>query len=619
MGANDGAVLAFRQLQNNGANNLRYNIVLVSEGYTEAEIPLFRSHCQGFLRKLFFTAPFSSPSLRCTFNVFALEVSSTASGVDNPLTCGDGTTGNGAMPATYFDSTLCAGGSSRRSMSVDLGLARNRVAGFLPQYDAILVLVNSALHGGTQYGDVGICTTEPGWEDTALHEWGHVLGLADEYSFRVSAPIDGGRTYTALDSIFRGFGLPNEPNVTDTGGRAGLKWGAMVAPTTPVPTPPGSAPAGTVGLFAGAKYYAFGLFRPEEFCKMRATSFPFCAVCSAAITSALAPWTPTTTCVTPTATPASLSVDAVHYRKVMISPGRGGYAVTLDAATNLPAVPTWTYRLDGGTWTALPWTRTLLGEFSLGPIQVPINHAPGTYIYNHSAEVRAMVTVADLDFFVPETPTFTTAQGTEPIALRQPNNADNVIYNDYGNAGNVEGPGFASINFGGIIAGNGWLYVVTRKYYTRIAVRLQLDRGYFGPDDDPAWGLQNISWTPTPSRSSGVTAFYDVTFDQNGLCWLNSDPTAVVDPNVGFPISVNGKDAIGQPFTATGRLVPTNVEYHRSISTIQIEKIPQWEWPMLFDIREKVLDIVFNGVSVKLNEKVLQIGKLKAKLQDAHK
>jgi hypothetical protein len=606
MGANDGAVLAFRQLMNNGANSLRYNIVLVSDGYTAAEIPLFRSHCKGFLRKLFWTAPFSS--LQCTFNVFALEVSSTASGIDDPLACDDGSTGSGALPATFFDSTMCGWGSVRRAVKVDSGLVRNRVEGFLPEWDAILVLVNSSLGGGAQ-SDVAVFTTPPGWEDIALHEFGHKLGLADEYGCYVCDGSDSGRRYDLLDSIFR-FGLPGEPNVTDTSGRAGLKWGAMVATATPVPTTPGSVPAGTVGLFESAKYYDLGLFRSEAFCAMRTIGAPFCAVCRAAITQALVSWTPTTTCVTPTATPASLTVDARIHGKVMISPGRGGYEVTLDTTTNLPAAPTWTYRLDGGAWTALPATRI---------IQVPINQSPGTHIYNHSAEVRAVVSVADLDYWVPGTSTFTTAEGTAPIALRQPNNAANVIVSDYENAGNVEGTGSASINLGGIAAGNGWLYVGIRKYYTRLAARLQLEPGYFGPDDNPAWGLQNITWTPTPSQRVGATAFYDVTFGPNGLCWLNSDPATVVDPNVGFPISANGKDAIGQPFSATGWLVPTNVEYRRSTSTIQIARIPQWEWPMLFDIREKVVEVVLDGVSVKLNESVLQIGKLQAKLQDARK
>jgi hypothetical protein len=604
VGANDGSVLAFRQLMNNGSNSLRYNIVLVSDGYTQAEIPLFQAHCRGFLRKLFWTAPFSS--LRCTFNVFALEVSSTASGVDDPLLCGDMSTGSGAMPATYFDATMCGGGRIRRAMTVDSGLVRNRVAGFLPQVHSILVLVNSTLHGGTQ-SDVAVFTTEPGWEDTALHEYGHVLGLADEYGCYVCDGTDSGRTYDWFDSLIRGYGLPDQPNVTPGGSRAGLKWGSMVASSTPVPTTPGSVPAGTVGMFESARYYDLGLYRPEEFCAMRTTGAPFCAVCRSAITTALAPWTPTTTCVTPTATPASVTLDARVHGKVMLSPGRGGYEATLDATTNLPASPAWTYRLDNGTWAALPATRK---------VRVPINLNPGTFVYNHAADVRARVTVADLDYWVPATPAFLTAQATDAIALRQPDNAACRLVADYGNTGNVSGTGSASINVGGIAAGNGWLYLGTQKRYTRLAMRLQLDDGYFGPDDNAAWGLQAVTWTPTPDQVAGLVAFYDVTFDANGLCWLTSDPTTVVDPGVGFGISAKGKDAIGQSFNVTGRLIPTNVEYRRSISTIQIARIPVWEWPMRLEVPENVLNVVVDGVAVTLTDEVLKIDDLEVELRD---
>jgi hypothetical protein len=296
--------------------------------------------------------------------------------------------------------------------------------------------------------------------------------------------------------------------------------------------------------------------------------------------------------------------------KVMLSPGRGGYAVTLRTTTNLPPTATWTYRLNTGSWRALPATRT---------IQVPINASLGTYRYIHSTEVQGQVTVADLDYWVPATSTFTTAQATTLIALPLPNNTANVIENDYKNGANVEGSGFAAVNFGGVGSRNGWLYVGWRKYYERLAVSLKLDPGYFGPADDPAWGLQSISWTPTPNQSAGIVAFYEVEFNANGLCWLKSDPATVVDPNVGFPISVNGKDAIGQPFNATGRLIPTNVEYHRSISTIQTPRIPEWEWPMQFIVRERVVDVVLDGVVVKLVESILQIGDLEVELQDAYK
>ena len=363
------------------------------------------------------------------------------------------------MPRTFFDSTMCGGGRVRRVMTLDSGLVRNRVAGFLPQAHSILVLVNSTLGGGTQ-SDVAVFTTEAGWEDTALHEYGHVLGLADEYGCYVCDGTDGGLTYNWFDAIGKGYGLPDQPNVTPGGSRAGLRWGSMVASSTPVPTTPGSVPAGTVGMFESAKYYDIGLFRPEEFCAMRTTGAPFCAVCRSAMTTALAPWTPTTTCVTPTATPASATLDARIRGKVMILAGKGGYEVTLDATTNLPATPVWTYRLDSGAWTAMPATRT---------IPVPINQNLGTYLYNHSAEVRATVTVADLDHWVPATSAFTTAQAMDPIALRQPNNAANSIVSDYGNTGNVGGAASASINFGKLAAGNGWLYLGTQMEYTRLA------------------------------------------------------------------------------------------------------------------------------------------------------
>jgi hypothetical protein len=589
MGATDGAVLAFRQLMDNGSRKLRYNIVLASDGYTAAEIPLFRAQCKSFLRKLFWTAPFSS--LRCTFNVFALEVSSTQSGIDDPAVCGDGTVGSGAMPATFFDSTMCGGGGVRRVVSLDSGLVRNRVAGFLPEVHSILVLVNSNLHGGTT-GDVAVFTAEPGWEDTALHEFGHVLGLADEYACYACDGTDSGRRYNAIASFFQ-YGPLGEPNVTDHSTRAGLKWGNLVAATTPVPTPPGSVPAGTVGLFEGAKYYALGLYRAEETCMMQVLGAPFCAVCRAAIISALAPWAPTTTCVAPTAPSPAVTVQARIGPKVLVGAGRGGYAVTLTTTTNLPGTPTWSDRVDGGAWTNMPANRT---------ITVPINEQQNTYVYNHSVGAQADVTVADLDYWAPA---ITSAQADVPVALRQPNLAASTVISDYDDPSNVEGTVATSINFGGVRAGNGSISIGIRRYYTKLAAKLLLDGGYFGPDDDPTWVPESIVWTPAPGQSTAVRAFYDVTFDANGLCWLNSDPATVVDPNVGFPVAVSGNDAIGQPFSATGRLIPTNVDYRQSISTIEVPKIPKWEWPVLIETPDTIVDVAVDGTQVIIDGVVI--------------
>jgi hypothetical protein len=128
--------------------------------------------------------------------------------------------------------------------------------------------------------------------------------------------------------------------------------------------------------------------------------------------------------------------------------------------------------------------------------------------------------------------------------LRQPNAAASTVISDYVDPGNVTGTVATSLNLGGVRAGSGWIAIGTRMYYTKLAVKLRFDAGYFGPDDDPAWVPKSIVWSPAPGQTKGVHAFYDVTFDANGLCWLNSDPGTVVDPNVGFPVTVSDRSAV---------------------------------------------------------------------------
>jgi hypothetical protein len=68
----------------------------------------------------------------------------------------------------------------------------------------------------------------------------------------------------------------------------------------------------------------------------------------------------------------------------------------------------------------------------------------------------------------------------------------------------------------------------------------------------------------------------------------------------------------------TGRLIPSHLEFRRSISTIELDTIPQWEWPMRVDTPENVLDTVVDGTVVTLDEDdVLRIGDVEIELQDA--
>ena len=90
-----------------------------------------------------------------------------------------------------------------------------------------------------------------------------------------------------------------------------------------------------------------------------------------------------------------------------------------------------------------------------------------------------------------------------------------------------------------------------------------------------------------------------------------------MDPSVGFEIKAKGKDAIGQAFDVTGRLLPSNVEYSRSISTVQVARIPQWEWPMELETPANVLETVVDGVVVTLDDQVLTIDDVEIEVRDA--
>src|SRR5436190_709316 len=72
----------------NGPDTSRYTLVLVAEGYQNSELTQFHQDCQDLVDHLFATPPFDELDLRCAFNVYRVDVSSTDSGADDPSTCG---------------------------------------------------------------------------------------------------------------------------------------------------------------------------------------------------------------------------------------------------------------------------------------------------------------------------------------------------------------------------------------------------------------------------------------------------------------------------------------------------------------------------------------------------
>ncbi|MEO6093449.1 MAG: M64 family metallopeptidase, partial [Novosphingobium sp.] len=146
-------------------------------------------------------------------------------------------------------------------------------AGIVP--NKVLVLVNSTKRAGAGGfgGDRPSWTTNTAdpperWEGIALHELGHAFGLADEYdaAFNLAEPN------------------PLEPNVSDQQDPLKTSWRHLCnVHAPPAPTAlrgqEGAHDLASVGTFQGARYRETDRYRPSPFCRMRMTTFPFCAVC----------------------------------------------------------------------------------------------------------------------------------------------------------------------------------------------------------------------------------------------------------------------------------------------------------------------------------------------------
>lgn len=286
MGIADGAVLGLTKLFDSGPPSIRWNLVIVSDGYQAGQIGQFALDAQAVADRILQEPPFDRPELACGINIYRLDVTSTDSGADKP-NCSDGG-GTGATAATFFDSTFCADGATQRLLYGDDALAQSTVETLLPEWHQILVLVNDPERGGGG-GAVGFFSTGGAdWREVAIHEMGHsAFGLADEYDYGGPDAWPGGE--------------PGEPNVTADSNPATVKWSALVTagpanPTRANPncatTDPGPSPvaAGAVGTFEGARYSHCGAYRPVWNCMMRETSQPFCPVCTDAILDTMAPF-----------------------------------------------------------------------------------------------------------------------------------------------------------------------------------------------------------------------------------------------------------------------------------------------------------------------------------------
>ncbi len=247
----------------------KVDIVVLPEGYTEAERGKFEEAARDFAEALFIYEPFRE--LRDKFNIRAVWAPSHDSGVTMP---GAGVWRNTSAKASFwtFD-------SERYQMTEDMHNLRDQ-AGHVP-YELIYILSNTDKYGGGGiYNFYGISSAGPGAPSRAqvyIHEFGHLLlGLGDEYV--------GGVSYDEL-SMYPPDREPWEPNLTTLVDFGSKEWSRMLPEGTPVPTPVTPERADVLGVYEGGGYSPKGVYRPWPNCMMNSLSRAtgFCPVCTAAI------------------------------------------------------------------------------------------------------------------------------------------------------------------------------------------------------------------------------------------------------------------------------------------------------------------------------------------------
>ena len=294
----------------NGPAAEKVDLLVISEGYTQQELPKFHADARRLLDALFAQEPFKSR--RRDFNVRGLDLASAESGVSRPNA---GVHRRTPLSAEYniFD-------SERYVLTLDNRALRD--AASAAPYEFVEILVNDKTYGGGGiFNDQATASVDSAFSPYVfVHEFAHhFAALADEYYTSDVAYETGAKEKPE----------PWEPNVTALHDPARLKWADLVTPGTPIPTPwdkeafeahtremqarrreirarnapesemdalfreqmawdsrflAGMRYSKSVGAFEGAAYEATGLYRPETDCIMfTRDSVGFCRVCRRAI------------------------------------------------------------------------------------------------------------------------------------------------------------------------------------------------------------------------------------------------------------------------------------------------------------------------------------------------
>ncbi|HEX8280667.1 MAG TPA: M64 family metallopeptidase, partial [Chthoniobacterales bacterium] len=254
------------QIRDTGPRENRVNVVIVSEGYTAAELTTkFPAEAQRLMDGFLATEPYRE--FQNYINVFTIAVASAHSGSDHPS--------RGFFVDTFFNSSFDVDGN-RSFLRIPDDIRPNSAQGYrkleallrsnVPEYDIVVLSVNDPQYGGSG-GGITVVSAHADAPALAIHETAHAFALLGD-EFEADSDL------YALEWV----------NVTRETSRNKIKWKHWISPSTPIPTPETSGFAGVIGLFEGANFNRRGWYRPRLSCKMNDIHDSFCEVCAEAIT-----------------------------------------------------------------------------------------------------------------------------------------------------------------------------------------------------------------------------------------------------------------------------------------------------------------------------------------------
>ncbi len=230
-------VLAPIPLHGTGPDDARLDLVILGDGYQEAELSRFSDDADAVLTALLSLEPWARHGN--LLNVWRVDTASTASGISHaefptPL-----------IRETAWSCSYGCQGVDRLICCDEAGMVE-AVSAQIPAFDAILVLVNDPAYGGAGGFTYAAATNGVDGVDIAVHEVGHALvGLWDEYDYGLAGTGDLGPNCAA-----------------DASSVPWASWEGEVG----------------VGAFDGCSYD--DLVRPtEEGCIMRTLDGDYCPVC----------------------------------------------------------------------------------------------------------------------------------------------------------------------------------------------------------------------------------------------------------------------------------------------------------------------------------------------------